>query len=68
MNDVDPQGWFADVLTRIAERPMQRRDDLLPWNWRAVTRRVDRAAWPELTGLQSSANAHFVPVSADSTI
>jgi len=34
MNDVDPQGWLADVLARIAEYPVHRIDDLMPWNWR----------------------------------
>ena len=34
MNNVDPQAWLADVLSRIAEHPAQRIDDLLPWNWR----------------------------------
>ncbi len=33
MNDVDPQAWLADVLTRIAEHPAYRLDELLPWNW-----------------------------------
>jgi transposase len=33
MNDVDPQAWLADVLTRIAEHPAHRLDELLPWNW-----------------------------------
>jgi transposase len=44
MNDVDPQAWLADVLARIAEHPAQRLDELLPWNWRASTRRRDHAA------------------------
>jgi transposase len=45
MNDVDPQAWLADVLARIAGHPVQRLDDLLPWNW-ATTKanRVDQAA------------------------
>lgn len=34
LNDVDPQAWLADVLARIADHPVQRLDDLLPWNWR----------------------------------
>jgi transposase len=33
MNDVDPQAWLADVLSRIADHPAQRIDQLLPWNW-----------------------------------
>ena len=35
LNDVDPQAWLADVLTRIAGTPASRLDDLLPWNWSA---------------------------------
>jgi transposase len=40
-DDVDPQAWLADVLSRIAEHPAQRIDELLPWNWqpRAAARR-----------------------------
>jgi transposase len=34
LNDVDPQAWLADVLGRIADTPMSRFDDLLPWNAR----------------------------------
>ena len=44
MNDVDPQAWLADVLTRIAEHPVQRLDDLLPWNWRGASARTSQAA------------------------
>ena len=33
LNDVDPQAWLADVLARIAECPISRLTDLLPWNW-----------------------------------
>jgi transposase len=35
LNDVDPQAWLADVLARIAECPVSRLQDLLPWNWQA---------------------------------
>jgi transposase len=44
LNDVDPQAWLADVLARIAEHPVQRLDELLPWNWRSRIQQVDQAA------------------------
>ncbi|PYE99014.1 transposase [Rhodopseudomonas faecalis] len=44
MNDIDPQAWLADVLTRIAEHPVQRLDELLPWNWRKTSDRKRGAA------------------------
>jgi hypothetical protein len=44
MNDIDPQAWLADVLARIAEHPAHRLDELLPWNWRDTSKRVDQAA------------------------
>jgi transposase len=36
MNDIDPQAWLAHVLANIAEHPMHKLDDLLPWNWKAA--------------------------------
>lgn len=33
LNNVDPQAWLADVLSRIADHPAKRLDELLPWNW-----------------------------------
>jgi hypothetical protein len=44
MNEVDPQAWLADVLARIAEPPPHRLDELLPWNWRPLIKRQERAA------------------------
>lgn len=43
LNDVDPRAWLADVLTRIADHPVTRLPDLLPWNW-APPRTLDAAA------------------------
>ena len=34
MNDIDPQAWLADVLCHIADHPVHRLDELLPWNWK----------------------------------
>jgi len=34
LNDIDPQAWLADVLTRIADHRASKLDELLPWNWK----------------------------------
>jgi IS66 C-terminal element len=31
VNGIDPFAWLRDVLTRIASHPINRIDDLLPW-------------------------------------
>jgi transposase len=36
MNDVDPRAWLADVFARIADYPVKRIAELLPWNWKAA--------------------------------
>lgn len=35
LNDIDPEAYLTDVLARIADHPIKRIDDLLPWNWAA---------------------------------
>ena len=34
LNDVDPQAWLADTISRIADHPARRIAELLPWNYR----------------------------------
>ena len=43
LNDVDPQAWLADTLARIADTPISRLDELLPWNWAAPHQAVKAA-------------------------
>ena len=34
LNDLDPQAYFTDVLTKLVNLwPASRLDDLMPWNW-----------------------------------
>jgi hypothetical protein len=32
-NEVDPEAWLADIIARIADHPISRLDELLPWKW-----------------------------------
>jgi hypothetical protein len=41
LNDINPQARLADVLARIADHPVSRLYELLPWHWKV---RHDRAA------------------------
>jgi transposase len=34
LNNVDPQAWLADVLSRINDHPAARLNQLLPWHWK----------------------------------
>jgi transposase len=34
-----PEAYLCDVLTRVADHPINRIADLLPWHW-ALTQRV----------------------------
>jgi transposase len=34
LNGVDPEAWLTDVINRIAAHPINRIDELRPWNWR----------------------------------
>jgi transposase len=44
MNDIDPQAWLAHVLGNIAQHPVNRLDELLPWNWRPLNAATRQAA------------------------
>jgi transposase len=44
LNNIDPRAWLADVLGRIADQPIAKLADLLPWNWARVREDIKLAA------------------------
>ena len=33
MNGINPQAYLTDIIGRIADHPIQKIDELLPWHW-----------------------------------
>ena len=40
LNDINPQAWPSDVLSRIANLPRTRLNELLPRHWKAERQRA----------------------------
>jgi transposase len=36
LNDIDPQAWLSDVLSRLPDHPAKRIAQLAPWGWKSA--------------------------------
>jgi transposase len=41
LNDVDPKAWLADILARLANLPVSRLHEMLPWEWKRLRQGED---------------------------
>jgi len=44
LNGIDPEGYLRNVLSRIADHPINRIDELLPWNFAADSSQASTCA------------------------
>lgn len=40
LNDIDREAWLTDIIARVADHPINKIDDLLPWKWKPHAERA----------------------------
>lgn len=43
LNGIEPEAWLSDVIARIGSHPINRLDEMLPWNWTTTATRLGEA-------------------------
>ncbi len=38
LNDLNPQEYLSEILARINDHKVNRLSEVLPWNWKALTK------------------------------
>jgi hypothetical protein len=69
LNDIDPCPWLADVVARIADHPVVRLDELLPWKWKCPRSPGRLSSLPALAAAQvapKTTQSAITPVSGAS--
>ena len=44
LSGANPEAWLTDVLARLQDHPVNRLDELLPWQWKAAREAMAEAA------------------------
>ncbi len=62
LNDVDPKAWLADVFARIADLPVSRLHELLPWEMEGTK---DRYCGGRVNSCRNNASERSKPSSVN---